>query len=73
MNINQSIACLALVLLAVTVGLTAYGLRYAPIQGDGFENPVVFWDRWNREICQVSVVAQYPVGCSRTGASTLGR
>ena len=73
MNFNQTIAGLALVLLAVTVGLTAYGLRYVPIQGDGFNNPVVLWDRWNREICQVSVVAQWPVSCSRTGVSTLGR
>ncbi len=56
MNINQSIAGVALVLLAVTVSLTAYGLRYVPVQGNGYGNPVIFWDRWNREICQVSAL-----------------
>jgi hypothetical protein len=66
MNINQSLAAVALLVLTGGIAMAAYGLRYTPVQGDGFANPVTVWDRWEREVCQVSLIDGYPVACSRT-------
>ena len=66
MNTNQTIAALALGILTLGTALAAYGLRFAPIGGDGLNNPILVWDRWQREVCQVSLIDGYPVACSRT-------
>ena len=66
MNINQTLSALALLLFAGFGGLAAYGLRYVPLVGDGVGNPVTVWDRWEQEVCLVSLIESYPVACSRT-------
>lgn len=66
MNISQTLAALALAILAGGCALAAYGLRYVPIGGDGYNSQVLVWDRWEREVCEVSLIKDYPVHCSRT-------
>lgn len=66
MNINQLIATTALIVATLGIALAAYGLRYEPLPGGNLANPTLVWDRWEREVCQVSLVKDYPVYCSRT-------
>lgn len=66
MNINQALAAIALLVLTVGIVIAAYGLRYTPVQGDGIKQPVIVWDRWEREACSVSLFNGDPVACSRT-------
>ena len=66
MNLNQLIATAALIVATVGIALAAHGLRYEPLPGGSLENPTLVWDRWDREVCQVSLVKDYPVYCSRS-------
>ena len=66
MNMNQTLAVAALAFTVGISGLVAYGFRYVPISGDGISTPVTVWDRWTQEVCQVSLIADYPVHCSRS-------
>ena len=53
MSINQILAVLALIVFAAGAAVAAYGLRYVPINGDGINIPVLVWDRWTQEVCQI--------------------
>jgi hypothetical protein len=66
-NFNKFLAALALVIITLGGALAAYGLRYVPIDvGNGMDNPVLVWDRWEREVCQISAIDFYPTYCSKT-------
>jgi hypothetical protein len=67
MKINQ-ILIVALILLIILGGSIAiYGLRYTPVGvGDGLERPVLVWDRWKHEVCEVSLMNFYPVHCGKS-------
>lgn len=52
MNLNKTIATIALLLLLVAMVLAAYGLRYVPISGNVFGS--VMWDRWQQQACSIS-------------------
>lgn len=67
MTFNQLLATAAIGIAATGLYLAAYGLRYTPIaiaNADGISNPALVWDRWNREVCQVSLMHDYPTACS---------
>jgi hypothetical protein len=64
MNINQTIIAVAFVILSGFGTLAAFGLRYVPIGGDGYNNPVLVWDRWTQEVCQITFTDQ-PRYCSQ--------
>jgi hypothetical protein len=57
MNINQTLAAMALIIFCGVSVFAAYGMRYAPMQGDGVSNPVLVWDRWQQKVCQISFVS----------------
>ena len=65
-NTNETLAAAAFALTFGVSGLAAYGLRYVPISGDGLGTPVLVWDRWTQEVCQVSLLEDYPIHCSRS-------
>lgn len=54
MNINQKLTALGLVIISAGAMAAAYGLRYVPINGDGYTNAVLVWDRWSQQVCQVT-------------------
>lgn len=52
---TRLIAATALLLLAAGLVVAAYGLRYVPIGGSGF-NEVTLWDRLERRVCVVTML-----------------
>jgi hypothetical protein len=58
MNINQTLAAVALTILTFGGALAAYGLRYVPMGGEGYGNAVLVWDRWEQEVCQIYYIEQ---------------